>query len=1853
MAAIDVRIEKWKKRLLDLGKRNRLINYRETKRSNIKIVSPDLAGLYKRLVINENALEFPYPIDENYDGFDEDSYSAISNGDLQTNRTIKEQQKTLGNLRDKAKTATEEQGVNILYLTFGFLKWKESLESEQIITSPIVLVPVTLMLESIASPFVLTLHEDEIVVNPALIYKLENDFGINLPEFDGHEDDITKYLGSINKIAAKNKWEVAFETGLSLLSFLKINMYKDLDKNKDKIEAHPVLKALSGDASQVKTLPEEYNNYDHDNNTRPIDTYQVVDADSSQQDAILYSKKGISFVLQGPPGTGKSQTITNIVAESLADGKKVLFVSEKMAALEVVHKRLSQTGLADFCLTLHSHKANKKEVLNELGRTLSVNRIKLQDEALYQLESLQNQRNKLNRYNMELHRPCLPLNKSIYDINGKLAKLYETPDVIFSLKDVGGTTPEKLHKYTYLLNELSKTIGKMSEDYAVNPWRSCHVPNVPHELRHDIETYLRRLVPKIKELAQAYDQINKGLDLDRKSSISATNELIEILELSAKSPKVPVAWIYEEDISPLVEQAEKYRNLKAEYQALTSELSAKYDEGFFVLPAGSIQQEFGTTVCEVKRYLNSETFIDDTEIISSATNTIAVLENAMEKISTANLAGMIISEKLAIKQKNTLSSLISMYEMLGCMLSGLKPTQEWFDADKLVVVKKLLAEAREVHTQLDTASKALTNRYDREILTLDYSSMLKRFKTEYTSVFKIFKRNYKSDKNAVRVLAKDMSKKIDDSTIISVLNELKEIADKKAWIEDNKELITNLLGRNYMGDHTDWRVLEKAIGNFDTIVSYFEGELIPLKIKEFLLADGVESQELKPLCDNLASVAKSDIIASINRVLSTSPKADNIELTVLQQTMSKTVEILKILNNLYEKITKYCHQTLSLAEALGNIAKLNRLQVIDRSIEAQSDSLKTNFQFLFNGLNTNWDTILHSLTWTSDIKQLNAKYALNTKFIERICTDTTSIITAADGMKTLQHKLNDISEEWNWYINLFDDKEEFLNAELYALLTRVEKCLNSIYSLEEWIDFRSCREECKKEGLSEYIEKVEAVKIDRMLIVDAFLKRFYRLWLDAVMPNYPAVYSFRRRSHEDIVRDFEKLDLTQLSIARSRVKERLVSRLPDLNRATSAVDEVGILKRELNKQRKIMPLRKLFGAIPNLLLTLKPCLMMSPLSVSLFLEAENYTFDVVVFDEASQVCTEDAIGAIMRGTQVVITGDSKQLPPTSFFTATTSDGDFDNDDNEDEYDDADAFESVLDEAVTVLPERTLRWHYRSRHEHLIAFSNAKIYNHNLITFPSHIDKLPDNGVEYIYVANGVYDRGGKKNNINEAKKVAELVFEQIKKFPNRSLGVVTFSEAQQQAVETAIRQLRLQNQQFECYFSEDKEDRFFVKNIENVQGDERDTIIFSIGYAKDSNGVMYMNFGPLSRSGGYRRLNVAITRAKYNVKLVGSIHPTDIKLESTNSEGVKMLRSYIEFAMNGAEVLQRELTYSDTVEVDSPFEESVYDFLVKYGYIVKTQVGCSGYRIDLGVKHPTLDGRFVLGVECDGATYHSARTARERDRLRQTVLEDIGWKIYRIWSTDWIKDPITEGEKLLEEIKKAISEYVDDGFDFGNKNEEPEVSIHQDEFLTIEVPTEQSSGEEAQSHNPYGFDYYEEANVYEIDRHPDDTIYLAKVISHVVKKEFPIHFELLSKRIACLFGNQKATVKIRNSAEFVINNSLYNSIERRGDFCWVKKGTNTVSARIPQPYTTGRPIRYISTEELAEAMFQIASMSFGIETEDLYVATARVFGFNRTGGNITLAMQKACEYLIKTGRVKNSSGKIIIQRRGSDECINL
>lgn len=1819
---LEKRIDGWKKSLLDMGKRNRLLNYKDTKRSNIRIIDPDLEELYKRLVLEERDLSFSFSYFYEEDDEEENNEKVIP-GDITTNRTIGEQQKTLKSLRDKARTAIEEQGVNVLYLAFGFLNWMESPDSKWELISPLVLVPVTLSIESLTSPYVLKIHEDEIVINPTLAYKLENDFGICLPEFEPHDSNIVEYLDDIKNLVGVNGWSIKHECCLSLFSFLKMNMYSDLNTHSEKIRNNPILKALAGDLSEIKNVPEELNNYNHDKNEKPINIFQVVDADSSQQDAILYSKQGISFVLQGPPGTGKSQTITNIIAEALADGKKVLFVSEKMAALEVVHKRLSQSGLSDFCLMLHSYKVSKKEILKELNKTLNMDRIKIQEDALYQLDSLERKRNQLNEYATQLHEICKPLNKSIYDITGRLSKLQSIPDLIFDIENVNDFDMAKLHETLYQIEKYSKTLGKMSGDYQKNPWRGICIDSVSHVERQNLEKKLSDLYSEVTELAQFFDEEIKKNEIGVEITYKNIELLSKLFETISVCPGVPMSWVLCEDMNQLVEKANEYGKLNDEYRNAYKYVESMCLVDAFSLPAEKIKDEIEDVLSKLQSYYYNVDRIVFTERRKSEKDEVQSFQLMLKQM----IADVNYLQNIGFEVDFTEDSVSKIMDQLQYFENEFYPTEQWFDEWKRKNGEEFLIQYEECLSECNIERKKILDYYEKKIFDIEYDKILKRFKTDYISFTKIFNKNYKRDRKEIRVLSRTVKKKISDEDVIKLLNQIKALKEKEQWLCDNRTKLQEFVGQLYIGDNTDWMSIGKQLNNIKKLSSCM-GE-ISLVLQNNLVNANIDFKEILEIRTRIEAYIKCS-----DKEKGFISKHDKLMLFQTMYTDTETImQYIDCISCNVDKVNECCKKSIDCSDLFSILEKIIETHKIQSQISDEEELLKKIFISEYDGLNTCWDRIKEQLLWINEYKQACQGFIITDKFINEICTDNSTRQNCGQVAQSIKVKTMQMADRWYWFVSLFDKTEELSSQKMFDVSDRIKLCTSYMYLLEEWIDYSNSRKNCEEVGLKEFIIQCDKDIIPAEIMQKAYLKRFYRAWLDIMIPKYQEIANFRRRNQESLIEEFRNLDLLQMKIARTRIKTKLISKLPDVNRTISASDEVAILRRELNKQRRIMPLRKLFRTIPNLLMALKPCLMMSPLSVSLFLQADSYDFDIVVFDEASQVHTEDAIGAIMRGKQVIIAGDTKQLPPTSFFEATTSDNDFDTD-MIDEVENSNVFESILDEACTILPDRTLKWHYRSRNESLIAFSNAKIYNHSLITFPSPTEGEKNNGVEYVFVENGVYDRGGKKSNMQEAIKVAELVFEHIRTNSNRTLGVITFSETQQHAVETAIRNIRIEHSEYEFFFNEEKPDAFFVKNLENVQGDERDTIIFSIGYAKDPNGVMYMNFGPLSRNGGYRRLNVAITRAKYNIKLVGSIRPTDIRLESTHSEGVKMLRSYIEFAIQGQKALDAEVSVSNVVNVESPFEESVYDFLIENGYDVVTQVGCSGYRIDMAVKHPTLSGRFILGIECDGATYHSSRTARERDRLRQTILEDIGWKIYRIWSTDWIKDPKNEENRLIEAVQNALENFADD-----TEIDKAEAVEVQEEITNYDIPVE--TIEISQNDTLDLIQEYVEADIWSVDRddNDNDNTYLKNVINYVVKIEAPIHFELLCKRVAPLFGNQKATVKVRNGVDYIISRFSTNVIKKE-DFCWEKENKQP-QVRKPNEINS-RPIQYIAKEEIIEAMKLVLNNAYGISQEDLFIAVARIFGFSRTGGNIQVTLNDAFDVMISNNVVTILDGKVAI-----------
>lgn len=1830
---VDAKIEVWKKKLLDLGKRNRLINFRETKRSNINILEPSLSDLYNSVVIAEEELRFSYPIEKNIDEevnmFSDDESEleiTVIEGDVETNQSITEQQKTLKSLRSKARTALEEQGVNVLYLAFGFLTWKESVQSSQLFKSPILLVPVTLSIASLTSPYKIKLHDDEIVVNPTLKYKLENDFNIVFPEFDSENDDVEAYLNDVRELISSYGWIVEDKVSLAMFSFLKINMYMDLHKHNESLKENFAVRALCGDHSSVVNISDDLVNYDHDKMDIPKNVYQTVDADSSQQDAITLSKKGVSFVLQGPPGTGKSQTITNIISEALADGKKVLFVSEKMAALDVVYKRLTKVGLSDFCLTLHNHKANKKEILKNLRATLDLQKMSIRDEVIYELNTLSKERDKLNDYVRELHIVQEPMHKSIYQVNGILAKLENAPNIIFNMNNVNEMSSDNLRDYGYMLDNFAVATTGLNQDYDSNVWRGCNVNYVSHTLRHDLETKTLMLVTEFTTFIDKINSLFNKVEYPSTISWDVLDEILEVFQLCSKAFNIPRNWLDNHDIGYLCDMTDELSAKQSEYMKAVDFIDDHYSDGIYDIDIDTIKCDIYSAYDELLTLLNKSIYISRKDIYSELCELIKASEESLKSISNIINITEDIGKILELPMAKTIEEGKKQLVLMRDLSQQTFATSFWLEKQNHSSLNGFLDELDKQKIELANLRKTILLNYDNNVFEIDYSNILIRYKTEYTGIFKVFKASYKHDMNILKSYRNIPINKITYAEALSLLNAIQKVKDLESSIKAGSEIGKLYFGELYLGEITDTLVIRRNLDLFNKIADSLEYNFSS-RIKDILLSrlnNKLENEIIK-LDTGIQDDGLINGFALVDKSID-----DDISFADLYVEINKINAGVLKLEREYQVLKKYSTNEMSYANIEDSFSYLQFINKFKENANERKSELDDIFQFLYTGINVDWNNIKRALLWTSSFKDSIAKKHLDKKFVDNVLSltfgdDIEQIIAIIKSLKLVTNS------NFEWLNSLFEIEYQMYNKPLGDVVGRIERFILNLHDLEKWIDFNNVMSDCCSNGLKEVVDALLLEKIQPVEFKNSFEKRFYKLWLDAIIPKYPSVFSFRRDAREKMIETFRKYDTNQMRIAELRVRARLIDNLPNLNSATSAHDEVGILIRELGKQRKIMPIRKLFSRIPNLLPTLKPCLMMSPLSVSLFLESELYKFDLVIFDEASQVCTENSIGAIMRSKQVIVAGDNKQLPPTNFFAATTSDGDYDVE-SDDDIDDGD-FESILDEMVTVFPERSLKWHYRSKNEQLITFSNIKIYNQSLITFPSSVEDVADNGVEYVYVENGVYDRGGKKNNINEAKRVAKLVYEHYKKANGRSVGVIAFSEAQQQAIDDEVIKLQRSDPMFDAYINQEKEESFFIKNLENVQGDERDTIIFSIGYAKDSAGVMYMNFGPLSRNGGYRRLNVAITRAKYNIKLVGSIRPTDIRLENTNSEGVKMLRSYIDFAISGKSVLENELRYNRIVDVDSPFEEAIYDFLVAKGYDVTTQVGCSGYRIDMAVNHPELDGRFVIGIECDGAAYHSSRTARERDRLRQTVLEDMGWKFHRIWSTDWIKDPVKEGKILVDAIEKAISSYQDN-FESYNSTDtyEPEsIDVYYDQV--VEAHDENDAGE-------IKFDTYVESNPRSVLGGGSNGSKLCNAILHVVDVEYPIHYELLCKRIAPLYGNQKATVKIRKEVNF--------GIARIGDeiICinsyYYPKNYTEVLPKSPGIGEDPRAIDNISTDEICAGMLIFINKSYGITKESLFQVLAKGFGFNRTGAKIVNAFERAFNELIENQKIQYVEDKVIV-----------
>lgn len=1548
------KLNRWAEKLLDTGKRNNLINFKDSKSSTAEVIYPDCEKLFSRCSVGTTfeIYDPKIPDDDMNDEGDESApeldsnpnkklskaeFKATYSSRIKSNRYILVYAQTpnpltaIKNIAKKAQKIQDETGIDVAYLAFGFLRWNEKAGSDSYYRAPLLLVHINIITGSVIDPVKIEINDDDVVVNPTFDYLLQTEYGLSLPSFEDGES-LTSYYQKVMAIVKRLGWSVIDECRLSVFSFLKIMMYEDLKKNARAILGNENIKALLGEETSDGL---SFSSVEHVVDNPLIDLHTVIDADSSQIEAVEMAKSGKSFVLQGPPGTGKSQTITNIIAECLYDRKKVLFVSEKQAALNVVFDKLKKAGLSDFCLELHSHKANKKAVIEELNRTLEIPKSRVSSRAQDEVRQKLAAQLKLDEYADELHKKRDVINLSLYQLFEKYSAERNYPDLPIDIRLLQTKGSDYLLSAVHLLEQYVEYIPSIGLNYRKNAWYGFNRPQISFDERNQFEQDLSLVLQGFKELQQTTLQIKnryEAADLN----YAQTLKWQEVLSFSASSDVV----------TPMMLSRNGYD---------------------YALPYINQLRELSNSIIPLKKSL----------LVKFSSNVLRDLDGQ------------------------------DLYTKLSGQFSGM--FSRWFSGE----YKNLIA-----NIQL----------YVKDGEKIKYQSAL------------------------------DFSQKL-----IELQTLMTEFSEKEANIR-------GYIGACYDGPDTDWN---HVMSSLQTVQSFFDNE------------------------------------------------------------------------------------TLS----YGSLSSMDASHFVESQTLFQTDAAKLSDE----------------------------------------------IQTVTEAKKRIQ--------------NYFDSNTLDLENDNYNFCIRkLQKCFNDVTKLGNWISFMDLLDQLANTDLSSYIDLIIRKKITPENIVGTYRKAFYRHWIENITFNVPALSSFSRIKQDQAVQTFSVKDNLQYEINKSEIKSELSQQRPNLDLVAGG-SAVALLRREGMKKRKQLPIRKLLSDAGDLVQILKPCFMMSPLSVSTFLEPDKISFDTVVFDEASQIFPQDAIGAIYRGKQLIVVGDSKQMPPSNFFSATIDN----DDDNDDDIGDITDFESILDICSSVFSTERLAWHYRSHYEQLIAFSNNNFYNNKLVTFPSSATDHKWAGVDYYYV-DGIFDRKSKTNRA-EAEFIVDLVYKNIEKYPNRSLGIVAFSVAQQTLIDRLLSKRRESDPSFEWFFSADNPEPFFVKNLETVQGDERDTIIFSVAYAKDSQGRFINNFGPLNREGGERRLNVAVTRAKDNVQLVASIHYTDITIGDTGSEGARLLRAYLDYAQNGEKALEREISVSADDHFDSYFEQEVCDYLRDQGFTVDTQVGCSGYRIDLGLRKPG-SSKYLLAIECDGATYHSSKNARDRDSLRQRILENMGWQFYRIWSTDWYKNTAVEKERLLNAVKEAEKKEASSELSVPSEKEvHSEDDPLKNESLQFEMEVPDSS---------LGFEEYRPVNAMKILNHPWTNF--QKGILKILEVEAPLSEEYLLKRITGYFGREKVTKVVISSYNSKMYRCINNGIKRKNGFLYLE-GKSDYKLRIPGER---RDIKYISREELADGLYTLIGQNVTTTKDGLYKTMTNILGFNRTTETIISQYDAALSLLKKSKKVVESDGLLML-----------
>lgn len=1668
---IKVALNELRLRLLDLTGRNRLINFKHTAGKSLQFVHTSIDGAFRRLIADQSSKVTIAPLTEP-DRADwvrrngrlmrpEAKDHAVNIGIDPSHELMRARGRTLSasmsgsqartlffaedlgkhcrKLEREAKLAIEETGANMLYLVMGFLEFPEAPDSDKRYRAPMLCVPVSIgkTEEGRHTTFHLNYTGEELSDNLSLREKVKRDFGLNLPEYDiESEPSVEAYFDEITQaISTLPNWRVSRMMTLTLLSFTNMLLVRDLDPENwpqlnrtSELLGHPVVKQVfeGRPSSGESQYAGEFAIDDHPKADIPL----IYDADSSQHSALIDVLEGRNRVIEGPPGTGKSQTITNLIAAALQAGKTILFVAEKLAALEVVKSRLTQAGLAPFVLELHSNKTNKKRVLADIEQRINM-RIPSHAELPELLERLQEKRKELKAYSdLMKSKAGNSLDLTLHQVmwraerhrmrSGDCASAVQHLDFLPAPRTTASQFSAICDRLRYLAEQL-EPIGAFDSTHVL--WGFF-----PDEFKPEDDLPVQRTLQDFALKFEAFAAATAGaaallggenINMSVISSQSLLNVLANLAPANSGDVDFTCLPAFFTAADPL---ALKSNAILLDLQARQRRVAK--EEGELRRLLVSIEPASEEVCTEAKRAIQALKVLglgmcSQGSLGTRQDSLQKPIEAAWEALSNlkviADLAGLpFVGLKSEIARLGALAACLSAAPIQSAHLrhDGLRSSGS----------VKVITAAKAKLTQIQAQSARFEAALYMDLLPSD-GELKESILTlrEGDAWYRIFQGRWRKALRMHRQMDRSKSKKRGSERLADLESLLKHRESERAWHAE--PAFVTVAGPHFAGEKTPFDGLaacakwaEEGSMTLEAVGVTLDA-FDPLKIersKLALLARQVPVMEaafnalgeldeaIQGLLPSAASRARKEFESPDHRV-----RVQAAEGVV--ESIAKAVALMEC-------------RVLPGAFAEAGLDAL----VVSRDVQIQIAELENHAagQILlgsrFIGRATNLEPAFAAFTFGSLIK----KAGLPLRIESLLLTEEFEA-----NHERLNAYLSAINLGWQWALEFERRMSKYgkFNPAQWAdplgkstteyaqtLAARTRSATENLGGLMPWAQYVGAREEVTRLGLEGYVTLLENRVVPPDKLKDAFIYRFYASLAQTAFEKSTTLRRFSGRRHTSVREEFAELDKEIIKLRGRQVAHecRKQNVPPDGNHGVRVDEktEMKLLEHLMPQQRPRVPVRKMLKRAGGAIQALKPCFMMGPQAVAQFLEPGGLHFDIVVMDEASQLRPEEAIGAIARGTQLVVVGDPKQLPPTSFFSRMSlTDG---GDEDLGQLATTDA-ESILDVCISHFqPVRTLRWHYRSQHESLIAFSNHHFYRGNLVVFPSPYPKGKTLGLRYHYVGDSVYEN---QMNQVEARRVVDAIVDHMLHRSHDSLGIVTLNIKQRDLVHEMWEERRRDFPEAANFAKRWDEVGLglFIKNLENVQGDERDCIVISTTFGKPKGtAVVRQNFGPISRSGGWRRLNVLFTRARKSVAVFSSMRPEDIVVDTKTPEGTRALRNYLEYARGGVLPTERETNLPS----DSDFEISVIDVLRTKGYEVTPQLGVSGFRIDIAVKHPEHRSGYLAAIECDGATYHSGLSVRDRDRIRQEILEGLGWKnrIWRIWSTDWFRNPLAETERLMQ-----------------------------------------------------------------------------------------------------------------------------------------------------------------------------------------------------------------------------------------------